>query len=1051
MRYHNYHSHSDYSNTRVIDVSVKRKHYVERAKELGHTSAFSTEHGTSGNVYELYDACKEEGLACIFGMELYLSKDHLEKKGKNWHVIAIALNHQGYRAINRISSEANINGFYRQPRVDVPLLLTLPPEDVVITTACINNPIFLPDDDFDPIGQYLLPLKEHFGNHFFIEVQSHNDHDQIKFNRVAKRLAKEHDISLIAGVDSHYIYPEQANSRTTFLTGKNFKYDLEDGFVLDYPSGEELITRFIRQGVFNESEATQLLKATHIFDKAEDLNFTNDFKTPVIHQDLTSDERLQMLKDIINEKAKVYLKKNKHLPTEEKKRRVQEIKKELDVIVETNDVVHLADYFLLNYEMIERGKTVYDGILTRTGRGSASGYFINYLLGFTSVDRFESPIPLYPSRFISSTRLIENHTVADIDFNVAEDIPFIKASKDLLGENGCYRMVAFGEMKNSSAFRNTCRAHKLDMKDYNDVGKNIDSYRSDKKWKNIIEESEQYVGVIENISPAPCSFILSNDDLREQIGVIRIGDELCANINGYWAEKYGFLKNDILNVTVWRLISDTFKMVNRPIPDITELLELVTPEVWKLYEDGMTATLNQVATDNGYRHIVRYKPKNLAELSAFVAAVRPAFASLLDNFLKRNSYTTGVAEIDKVLEPSYHYMLYQESIMQVLNLLGIEESGTYDIIKKISKKKLTEDEIEDLHQTLEKNFIELTGSTQGFNDVWQVMNDAAAYAFNSAHSICVALDSLYGAYLKYNYPLEYYTVCFNTYAKDLDITAKLTKELSYFDIALSSPKFPLSRGEYSFDRETRTIAKGIGSVKNMNVNVADDIYKLKDEKFDGLFDLFSKMTKIGVTKTKMETLLAINFFSEFGKNQKLLSCYSLFHAYRRRASFNKSNLPMDIPEDAIARYAGSETEKVYHDMDMPALLEHVFSQISDENVPLKQQIKLEESLIGVISLRIPNDKKMHYIMDAKRPFKNGNVTAKIYDLNNGAISDVKIKAKVFDANPIKKGDFIYVGWIKEDYKWKKVNPAENNGRSFIQVDETEEILASYTITQEVAS
>ena len=92
------------------------------------------------------------------------------------------------------------------------------------------------------------------------------------------------------------------------------------------------------------------------------------------------------------------------------------------------------------------------------------------------------------------------------------------------------------------------------------------------------------------------------------------------------------------------------------------------------------------------------KPKSLSELSAWVAAIRPGFASLLNNFLDRKPYSTGVEELDDILKDSFHYLMYQESIMKYLVWLGIEEKETYDIIKKISKKKFKEEELNELRE-----------------------------------------------------------------------------------------------------------------------------------------------------------------------------------------------------------------------------------------------------------------------------------------------------------------------------------------------------------------
>ena len=64
-------------------------------------------------------------------------------------------------------------------------------------------------------------------------------------------------------------------------------------------------------------------------------------------------------------------------------------------------------------------------------------------------------------------------------------------------------------------------------------------------------------------------------------------------------------------------------------------------------------------------------------MSAFVASIRPGFASLLDNIIDRKPYSTGVEALDDILEDSYHYLLYQESIMKYLIWLGIPEPETY--------------------------------------------------------------------------------------------------------------------------------------------------------------------------------------------------------------------------------------------------------------------------------------------------------------------------------------------------------------------------------------
>lgn len=1068
MKYFNYHCHTDYSNTRVSDVVTKRIDYVERAKELGHTAIFSTEHGCSGNILEAYSLAKDNDLKCIFGTELYFTRniDDKENKGRNWHIIVIALNKKGYRAINRISSFANEHGFYKQPRVDVNLLLTLPAQDVIVTTACINNPIFLSEDGYDAVKDYLIPMRDHFKDHFFIEVQSHNDPDQIKFNKIAVKIAEKLRIPLIAGVDSHYIYPEDGLNRSKWLDGKGFNYEVnEDGFVLDYPSGEELIRRFKAQGVLSEIECLRAIQATHVFDQAEDLGFTKDFKTPVIYPELTLNERLEKLRSLVKNKFKEYLFINKHLTKKQIKHIATEIIKEFRVIEETNDTVYTADYFLFNYQMIKLGVEKYGGVLTKTGRGSASGYFINYLLGFTSVDRFESSIPLYPSRFMSTARLIESHSMPDIDFNVADDKPFIKAQEELLGEYKSVRMVAYGRMKASSAFKNLCRSYGFDPSSYTEMGKflreaevdmekhgddtKLKEAENDPEWGEVVKESKKYIGVIESISPSPCSFLLSNDDLREQIGIMKIKDELCVAVDKDWAEAYGFLKNDILLVTVWDIISKTYKEIDQPIPTIKELSELLNDDVWRMYELGYTATLNQVATQSSRGQVMLYKPKNIGELSAYTAAVRPAFASLRERFLKREEYTTGVPAIDDILKPSYHYMLYQESIMAILTFLGIEESETYTIIKKISKKKFKEEELIELEKELRKNFIVKIGTDEGFQDIWQVMQDAAQYAFNSSHSVCVAWDSIYGAYLKSHYPIEYYTVCLNIYSDNIDITSVIVSELLYFNISLKQPSFRDSKAAYSYDKSTNTINKGVGSIKNMNYDIADKLYDIRDERFETLGDLFSTMKEIGVNKTKMETLISLDYFKEFGGNAKLLKCYQTYQKYNGKKQFRKDAIPDEFNEEAIKANCGKETEKLYKELDMNKIIQGYFDTIPDESIPPHEQIKLDIELTGSVNTTIDNDKNLHYVTKIRRFNPESTATVEMFNMATGVFGTYKIRSKVFNNTPIKAEQFIYIGKFGEKDKYKRIGNTGIFDLDWETTGEKETTIENYTIARDL--
>ena len=74
------------------------------------------------------------------------------------------------------------------------------------------------------------------------------------------------------------------------------------------------------------------------------------------------------------------------------------------------------------------------------------------------------------------------------------------------------------------------------------------------------------------------------------------------------------------------------------------------------------------------------------------------------------------------------------------------------IIKKISKKKIKPKDFKNLEDRLKTNWNNNIGNTDDFDATWKNIQSYMLYSFNSPHGLSTALDCLYGAYLKVNYP-----------------------------------------------------------------------------------------------------------------------------------------------------------------------------------------------------------------------------------------------------------------------------------------------------------
>src|SRR4051812_22331046 len=115
--YINYHSHSSLSNLSTPDSTISNEDRTLRAIELGQNVVSYVEHGSAISFLEGIPLSQKHNIKPLLGSEVYFVPDRIEKDRTNAHLVLLAKNENGRKAINRIISEANISGYYYKPRV----------------------------------------------------------------------------------------------------------------------------------------------------------------------------------------------------------------------------------------------------------------------------------------------------------------------------------------------------------------------------------------------------------------------------------------------------------------------------------------------------------------------------------------------------------------------------------------------------------------------------------------------------------------------------------------------------------------------------------------------------------------------------------------------------------------------------------------------------------------------------------------------------------------------------------------------------------------------
>jgi len=1022
LEFENYHCHSYDSNTLALpDSPVSYTEYARVYQDRGMHCLFSTEHGNRGNIFEIHRITESLGkdyhMTPIAAVEAYFVPDRTVKDRTNAHLVLVARNQEGFYQLNSILSESYETGMYGRNRIDFDLLSRLDPSLFICTTACVAGPVRRFGSESEDICKRLASI---FGRNFYLEVQSHLAPSQVEHNRAVLNLYRKYGWPLIYATDSHYILRSDKYKRDELIASSGIHYDDEDGFELFLPTADEAYEMLKSQGVLSEAQIREAFENTLMFRDFEGVHFDHTKKIPNIYPSMTQEERDAMYRRLVLQRYdELYGDSDPSV----KARELADIEEtELRPVIDT----HTTDYFLDVKEIVDRGQKK-GGILTHSGRGSGVSFASNHLLGFTSINRLRCPVQLWPERFISRERM-EAGTIPDLDLNISNLEAFEEAGKEVCGEYGFLPMITPGKIRLKTAFKMLCRVENIDPQIANSVSRQIEEYEKalkyaedddrdeirvedyvGKEYWDILSRCDDYMGISVSMSPHACGHVMVDGDIRRLFGTIRLkaqsGKEplTAAYISGDMADLYGWVKLDLLRVDCVTLINECYRRAGVDIPSVSQLIEMTKndPAVWSLYASGRTLGLNQIEKENTTRRASMYRPRNIVELSCFIAAIRPGFKSMLDTYIRREKFSYGIPRLDSLLQSNGidgSYLIFQEQIMRIVHEGGISPADGYVLIKAISKKK--ESVIERFHGQFAEGFskvlIEQDGSTpeaakETVDKIWQIIRDSAQYMFNASHAFSVACDSLYEAYIKAHYPIHFYTALLSVYAqkkkKDKITLARI--EMAQVGITLEPSKFGQDNRGFSCQPDQNTISDSLMSCKFMSPAVAEDLYDMRTEFFPYFIDVLAYIEEHGICDSKqMKALIKMNYFSAYGGNLKLLNLYDEFANGKHR--YKKSHTTKTKEE---------RLEKLYE-------LEEV---LPDEKLTLGDQLAFEARYFSAPFTVDKAARDIYVVMDAK---ESRSVRVRLYCVSNGHTGFMRVSKNLFVETGMEVGDVIYTLWEK---------------------------------------
>ena len=1015
-----YHCHTEYS---LLDSCTKYQDYIDLALANGSKALSISEHGKPLNWTEKWNACKQAGLRYIHSVEIYLTESLEEKVRDNYHTVLMARNMDGVRELNAlVSKSCDKDHFYYTNRITFDEFLNIS-SNIISTSACLASPLNkLPDTH----PRYMeLAMK-----YDFLEVQAHNHPEQIEFNKRLVVLSKKIGKPLIAGTDTHSSSKYKAECRAMLLAAKHKSYGDEDAFDLTYKTYDELVEMFRLQGALSQEEYLTAIENTNqLYDMTEEIELDTSIKYPILYGSREADS--QKFEETIERKFAEKLATGV-IPESQREAFRTAIDEELRVFQKLK-----MDGFMLSMsELICWCKE--QGMAIGTARGSVGGSRIAYVTDI--IDLNPETWHTVFSRFCNEDRL----EIGDIDIDCVEsDRPAIfKHITGRFGDDKTARVASFGTMQSKGVIDDVGRALAMRWTGASDsnpwslpnIARIKNEFDSDpeKTKKKYPELFYYYDGLIDtkiSQSVHPAGMVISPITLVDNFGVFDKDDENCLlldmeNIHDFT----GLAKYDFLILKTVQVIRDACRYMNKPYPQTHEI-DWDDEEVWADMIKNPSGIF-QFEGAFAFESLKKFVPKSIFDMSIVTACIRPSGSSYRDVLLARQIHKNPSEIIDELLKENLGYLIYQEDTIKFLQqICGLSGSEADNIRRAIGRKQ--KDRLDKAMPSILEGYCQKSPqpreiAEQEAKEFLQVIEDSASYQFGYNHSVAYCLLGYLCAYYRYYHPIEFITSFLNNAANEDDIRNG-TAYANKVGIKITMPKWGLSKSEYFFDKEKNIIAKGLTSIKFMSSGIAEELYQLAHERtYTKFVDILADLdSKTSINTRQLDILIKLDFFSDFGNQRELIRISEMFYDTFKKGQakkINKDKVDGTPLEPIVSKYSVGVTKsggvaKSYTLLDVKSIMSEVEDAIKDIHMDdLSDLLKVRNFVdvmgyVGYVSGK-EEDRRKLYVLDVftlvrKKDNKQFGYSIITKSIGSGVESRFTVVNKVYDQDPIKKGDIIY--------------------------------------------
>ncbi len=824
---------------------------------------------------------KKNGIKPIIGMSLPVFNENFEDVSE---IGLIAKNENGYSNLLNILYQLNFHSIENDKRFHLDKLKEYS-EDLICLTGSRKgyiNKIFKNNGEKEAERE-LIKLQNIFKNDLFIELGRYGFENEQEDENFLINCAEKINIPFVATNEILFINRGQfeAFDALSCVKNKEFVSSLDREVLnseFNLKTEEEMIDLFsdIPEAIEN---TVNIARKCSFFIKEKkprlpsfNLKITNENEAKIL-EELTKkglESRIKEIKDLYEIEDEIYWKR---------------LEFELAIITK----MEFSGYFLVVSDFINWAKN--NKISVGPGRGSGAGSIVAWALKITGLDPIK--YSLLFERFLNPDRI--SMPDFDIDFCQTRREEVINYVRQKYGDLRVANIVTYGKMNAKTAIKDIGRVLHVPYVKLDEISKMIpfnpleqitikkalemdkrfrEQKENDEEINQLINIATEVEGLIRHSSIHAAGIIISNEEIQKIAPVEKSEEGI--SIIAYDmkdAEKIGMVKFDFLGLKTLSVISqivDTLKEKN-----IELNIEKIKTDDKKTFELLRSANLKGIFQFEAVIPRITLKKihtDKIEDLMAITSLARPGPMSNIPTYIRRKTGEEPVkyyhSALEESLKETFGIIIYQEQVMQVVQILGGYSLGEADIVRKAMGKKIqSEMELQKdifIKKAIEKGIIDKNEAIEMF----EIIAKFAGYGFNRAHAASYALISYQTAYLKAHYPLEFFIANLNLEIGDTDKINFFIIDCKLFGVKVLTPS--VNKSNVYFKEENQSIRYGLAGLKAVGENSASQICKEREKgEFLNLEDFISRCKEY-LNKRNLEAFILSGALEDFGFSRKAL-------------------------------------------------------------------------------------------------------------------------------------------------------------------------------------